>query len=120
MWGGLVPDSIIALSRVIASLHDDQGNVAIEGLHSGPAADVDYPEDRLRAESGAVPGIDWIGSGSAVERLWTKPALRITGLAAPEVAGARNTMVAQARAKTSLRIPPGDTGPTAGAAPRTH
>src|SRR6185503_15679486 len=69
MWGGLVPDSLIALSRLIASLHDDEGNVAVAGLHSGPAADVDYPEDRLRAESGAVAGVEWIGTGSTVERL---------------------------------------------------
>jgi acetylornithine deacetylase/succinyl-diaminopimelate desuccinylase-like protein len=109
MWGGLVPDSIIALSRVIASLHDDAGDVAIPGLHAGPAADVDYPEDRLRAESGAVPGLDWIGTGSAVERLWTKPALSITGLDAPKVDGASNTLVAAARAKISLRVAPGDT-----------
>lgn len=109
MWGGLVPDSLMALSRVVTSLHDDEGNVAIAGLHSGPAADVEYPEDRLRAESGAAPGIEWIGSGSAVERLWTKPALSITGLDAPQVAGASNTLVPAARARLSLRIAPGDT-----------
>jgi len=109
MWGGLVPDSLMTLSRVIASLHDDAGNVAVEGLHSGPAADVDYPEARLRAESGGAPGIEWIGSGSTVERLWTKPALSITGLDAPKVAGASNTLVPAARARISLRIAPGDT-----------
>jgi len=109
MWGGLVPDSLITLSRVIASLHDDLGNVAVKGLHSGPAADVEYPEERLRAESGAVPGIEWIGEGSSVERLWTKPSLSITGLDAPKVDGASNTLVAAARAKISMRIAPGDT-----------
>ncbi len=109
MWGGLVPDSLIALSRLIASLHDDAGNVAIAGLHAGPAAEVDYPEARLRAESGAVPGVRWIGDGSVVERLWTKPALSVTGLDAPQVDGASNTLVASARAKISLRIAPGDT-----------
>ncbi|CUR57891.1 Peptidase M20 [metagenome] len=108
MWGGLVPDALISLSRLIATLHDDAGNVAIEGLYAGPAADVDYPEDRLRAESGAVPGVRWIGSGSVVERLWTKPSLSITGLDAPKVDGASNTLVASARAKISLRVAPGD------------
>ena len=109
MWGGLVPDALITLSRVIASLHDDRGNVAIAGLKSTSAADVVYPEDRLRAESGAVPGIEWIGDGSAVERLWTKPSLSITGLDAPKVEGASNTLVPTARAKISLRVAPGDT-----------
>ncbi len=54
MWGGLVPDSLMTLARLIATLHDDEGNVAVEGLYAGPAADVDYPEARLRAESGAL------------------------------------------------------------------
>ncbi len=109
MWGGLVPDALITLSRMIATLHDDRGNVAVEGLYAGPAADVDYPEERLRAESGAVPGLEWIGSGSTVERLWTKPSLSVTGLDAPKVDGASNTLVASARAKLSMRIAPGDT-----------
>ena len=109
MWGGLVPDALITLSRLIATLHDDEGNVAVSGLVSGPAADVTYPEERLRAESGATAGVHWIGSGSTVERLWTKPALSITGLDAPQVDGASNTLVPAARAKISMRIAPGDT-----------
>lgn len=120
MWGGLVPDALITLSRLIATLHDDKGDVAVAGLHSGPAAEVDYPEERLRAESGAVPGIDWIGSGSTCERLWTKPALSITGLDAPKVAGASNTLIALARARISMRIAPGDTTENAVACLRKH
>lgn len=120
MWGGLVPDALITLSRLIATLHDDAGNVAVDGLYSGPADDIEYPENRLRAESGAVPGLDWIGSGSIVERLWTKPALSITGLDAPKVDGASNTLVAAARAKISLRIAPGDNTDNALACLRAH
>jgi len=120
MWGGLVPDSLMAMARLIASLHDDDGNVTIEGLYAGPAADVDYPEERLRAESGAAEGIRWIGSGSTVERLWTKPALSITGLDAPKVAGASNTLVPLARCRISLRIAPGDTTENAVACLRKH
>jgi cysteinylglycine-S-conjugate dipeptidase len=120
MWGGLVPDALIALSRLIASLHDDDGNVAVAGLHAGPAADVDYPEARLRAESGATAGVRWIGSGTVVERLWTKPALTVTGLDAPRVDGASNTLTPSARAELSLRIAPGDTCENAVARLREH
>jgi acetylornithine deacetylase/succinyl-diaminopimelate desuccinylase-like protein len=120
MWGGLVPDALMTLSRLLASLHDDQGNVAVAGLHSGPAADVDYPEERLLAESGVAPGVEFIGTGSAVERLWTRPSLSITGLDAPKVDGASNTLVATARARLSLRIAPGDTTESAIVALRTH
>ena len=120
MWGGLVPDALMTLSRVIATLHDDAGNVAVAGLHSGPAADVVYPEPRLRAESGATADVEWIGDGSVVERLWTKPALSITGLDAPKVDGASNTLVPTARAKVSLRIAPGDTTANAVECLRRH
>ena len=106
---GLVPDALMTLSRLTASLHDDEGNVVVAGLHAGPAADVDYPKERLLAESGIAPGVEFIGSGSSVERLWTKPSLTVTGIDAPQVDGASNTLAASARAKISLRIAPGDT-----------
>ncbi len=108
MWGGLVPDALMTLARLVATLHDDDGNVAIAGLVSTPAADVDYPEERLRAESGATEGVQWIGTGAAVERLWTKPSLSIIGLDAPKVAGSSNTLVPRAAARLSLRLAPGD------------
>ena len=120
MWGGLVPDALMTLSRVIASLHDDAGNVAVAGLFSGPAAAVEYPEERLRAESGARESTEWIGEGPIVERLWTRPALSVTGLDAPQVDGASNTLVPAARAKLSLRIAPGDTTANAVACLRAH
>ena len=120
MWGGLVPDAIMALTRLLNSLWDDAGNVAVAGLHSGPAADVDYPEERLRAESGAAPGVEWVGDGPVVERLWTRPAITITGLDAPKVDGASNTLTPAARAKISMRIAPGDTTESALAALRAH
>jgi acetylornithine deacetylase/succinyl-diaminopimelate desuccinylase-like protein len=120
MWGGLVPDAIMTLSRVITSLHDDVGNVAVAGLVSGPAAEVEYPEERLRAESGAHGSVEWIGDGPVVERLWTRPALTVTGLDAPKVDGASNTLVPVARAKLSLRIAPGDTTANAVECLRKH
>jgi acetylornithine deacetylase/succinyl-diaminopimelate desuccinylase-like protein len=120
MWGGLVPDALMTLSRLITSLHDDRGNVSVAGLHAGPAADVDYPEKRLLAESGIAPGVEFIGSGTAVERLWTKPALSITGVDAPKVDGASNTLVPLARARISLRIAPGDTTANATECLRAH
>jgi cysteinylglycine-S-conjugate dipeptidase len=120
MWGGLVPDALMALNRVLASLHDDQGNVAVAGLHSGPAASVNYPEARLRAESGIANGVNWIGSGTAVERLWTKPAVTVTGIDAPKVDGASNTLTPVARAKVTVRLAPGDRSTTAFANLQRH
>jgi acetylornithine deacetylase/succinyl-diaminopimelate desuccinylase-like protein len=109
MWGGLVPDAIMALTRLLSTLWTADGSPAVAGLAAGPAADVDYPEERLRAESGAAPGVSWIGTGPVVERLWTQPAITVTGLDAPKVAGASNTLVPVARARVTVRLAPGDT-----------
>ena len=87
MWGGVVPDALMTLARLLATLHDDAGDVAVEGLVGGPAADVDYPQDRARGESGIAEGVDWIGDGPMVERIWTKPAIASTGLDAPAAQG---------------------------------
>lgn len=120
MWGGLAPDALMALVRLLDSLYEADGELAIEGLHAGPAADVDYPEERLRAESGALETTQWIGRGSAVERLWTKPSLTITGIDAPKVEGASNTLTPAARAKLALRTAPGDTSANALACLERH
>ena len=109
MWGGVVPDAIMALTKLLATLWAQDGSPAVAGLVSGPAADVEYPEERLRAESGAAPGTTWIGAGPVVERLWTKPAITVTGFDAPKVAGASNTLVPVARARITIRLAPGDT-----------
>jgi len=108
MFGGVVPDAVMALTRILASLHDDDGTVAIPGLVTGDAADVDYPHERLVAESGLADGVQLIGTGSSVERMWTKPSLTVTGIDAPAVEAASNTLVPAARAMISMRIAPGD------------
>ncbi len=109
MWGGVVPDALTALCRLLASLHDAAGDVAIDGLLATGAADLDYPEGRLRAESGVLDGVELIGTGTAVERLWTKPAAAVIALDATRVADASNTLIPSARAVVSVRLAPGDT-----------
>ncbi len=120
MWGGVVPDALTALCRLVATLHDEEGNVAVEGLLSTEAADVDYPEERIRAEAGIAGGVQLFGSGTAVERLWTKPALAVIGVDATSIEDASNTLVPVARAKISVRIAPGDTTASAMAALVSH
>jgi acetylornithine deacetylase/succinyl-diaminopimelate desuccinylase-like protein len=120
MWGGLVPDAMMAMVRLLATLHDDRGDVAVEGLVSGPAADLEYPEDRIRAESSVLNGVSLIGSGSSVERLWTRPAISVIGLDTTRTAEASNTLVPSVRAKVSLRLAPGDSAASALAALTRH
>ena len=107
MFGGIVPDALTALCKLLGTLHDEAGNVAIEGFAPYPAADLDYPEDRLRAETGVLDGVRWLGEGSVVERLWTRPSVTVLAVDATSVADASNTLAPVARAKVSLRVPPG-------------
>jgi len=106
MFGGVAPDAITALVRTIATLHDADGNVAVAGLKSGVAPDLDYPEQRLRDESGLLDGVELIGTGSILTRMWAKPSITTIGIDAPSVATSSNTLVPAASAKISMRIAP--------------
>ncbi|MET8908257.1 dipeptidase [Micromonospora sp. NPDC004551] len=108
MFGGAVPDALTTLVRLLATLHDDAGNVAVEGLVGREGATVDYPEDRFRAEAGLVYGAELFGTGRITDRLWTKPALAILGVDAPATGEAPNALVPAAKAKLSVRLAPGD------------
>jgi len=108
MYGGPAPDAITALARLLATLHDEQGNVAVAGLFSGDPPPVDMTEDEYRTDIGARPGLQLLGEGTITERLWAKPSIGVLGFDAPSVQGASNTIVPVARAKVSLRIAPGD------------
>ncbi|WP_269801617.1 dipeptidase [Desertihabitans aurantiacus] len=105
-YGGVVPDALTALSRLLATLHDEHGSVAVEGLTGTDGPDLEYPEERLRAETGILDGVRWTGTGSVVSRLWTQPAISVLAIDATPVAQASNTLVPSARAKLSLRVPP--------------
>ena len=104
MFGGAVPDAMSVLVRVLASLHEEDGSCAVAGLRSGSAAELDYPEERLRAESGLLDGVSPIGSGPLLARLWAKPAITTIGIDAPSVATSSNTLLPSASAKVSMRI----------------
>jgi cysteinylglycine-S-conjugate dipeptidase len=118
MWGGVVPDAVTAMVRLLATLHDDRGDVAVEGLVSGPAADVEYPLERVRAESGIADGVELIGS--VVERLWTRPSITTIGLDATRTADASNTLIPAVKAKLSVRLAPGDSAKEAMDRVREH
>ncbi|AGC63725.1 acetylornithine deacetylase ArgE [Mycobacterium liflandii 128FXT] len=107
LWGGVVPDALSVLVRLLASLHDDDGNVAVAGLHESTAAAVDYPPERVRADSGLLDGVTEIGSGSVPQRLWAKPAITVIGIDTTSIAAESNTLIPRARAKISIRIAPG-------------
>lgn len=120
LFGGLYPDALMTLSRVLASLHNDDGSVAVPGLDSDEVEGLTMEEEEASAMAGAVAGLETLGSGSIVSRLWTRPAISVLALDAPPVSEAINQLVPVARAKVSMRTAPGQDNEAALAALRTH
>lgn len=120
MFGGPVLDAVTLLSRLIATLHDDAGDVAVAGLVSAPDPAVDYDEAELRADAGVLDGVRLAGTGPLTARMWTRPSIAVIGMDAPRVATASNTITPKATAKLSLRIAPGQDPVAALAALRAH
>ncbi len=119
-FGGPIPDALTVLARLLATLHTPDGEVAVEGLFRGDADPLDLSEDDLRAQARTVEGLRLIGSGSLTARLWRKPAISVLAIDAPPLREAINQLVPVARAKVSMRIPPGQDTGAAMTALRTH
>ncbi len=120
MFGGPAPDALVALTRMIATLHDGEGNVAVEGLATTEYLGADYDEAAYRADAGVLTGVGLIGSGSIAERLYGRPSINVIGIDAPAVDGALNALVPKARARVSVRLAPGQDPAAAQAAVTKH
>ncbi|WP_369744446.1 dipeptidase [Paenarthrobacter sp. AMU7] len=120
MFGGPVLDAPTLLSRLIATLHDDEGNVAVAGLVARDDVAVDLAEEDYRTDASVLDGVKLAGSGTIASRLWTKPALSIIGMDVPSVDVASNTLIPAARAKFSMRLAPGQDPGSAMDALKTH
>jgi acetylornithine deacetylase/succinyl-diaminopimelate desuccinylase-like protein len=120
LYGGPVPDALTALCRMLATLHDEQGDVAVAGLAHSTADPLDLTEAQLRADAAMLDGVQLIGTGGLTERLWTRPAIAVIGIDAPSVAEASNTLIPVARAKVSMRLAPGEDASRASAALTAH
>ncbi|OYN88743.1 dipeptidase [Parenemella sanctibonifatiensis] len=106
-FGGVVPDALTTLCRLLATLHDDAGNVAVAGVRNAEEPDLDYPAERVVAESGLLPGVQTIGSGGLAGRMWRKPSVSVLAIDATPVDKAANVLAPSARAKVSMRVAPG-------------
>lgn len=120
MYGGAVPDAMLALTKILGSMWDENGSVSISGLISENSVDLAYSEQDLRVDSGLLPSTLPIGEGGILGRLWTKPSLTLIGLDYPSVAISSNTLVPSVSAKLSLRIAPGQVPSEALEALKTH
>lgn len=120
MFGGPALDAVVIASRLIATLHDAEGNVAVAGLVQRDETDVDYSEADLRRDAGILEGMELAGSGSFTSRLWTKPAISVIGMDVTPVDVASNTLIPAVKFLLSLRVTPGQDSTEAGEALAAH
>lgn len=105
-FGGAAPDALIVLLHALASLHDENGNVAVPGLRREPWTGESYSESEFRELAEVDKGLPLFGSGGLGEHLWSGPAITVTGLDALPVDKAVNAVVPTARARINLRVHP--------------
>lgn len=117
IYGGAVLNPISALARMLASLHDADGRVAVEGFYDGvrplepweKAAWARLPlgEESLRAVTGA-PALFGEPGFSALERIWARPTVEINGIGGGyQGEGTKTVIPREASAKLTFRLVPG-------------
>lgn len=120
MFGGAAPDAMLATIQLLATLHDAHGSVAVPGLRSRESETPAMEEADLRRDAALLDGVSLIGRGPVLSRLWSQPAITITGIDAPTVMNASNTLSPSITVKVSARIAPGQTAANAFDALKTH
>jgi acetylornithine deacetylase/succinyl-diaminopimelate desuccinylase-like protein len=98
---------MMALARLLSTLHDDAGNVAIAGVSTTVWDGEDLSEADLRSSADVLDGVGLTGSGPIGGRLWAQPSVNAIGVDMTNIATSSNVLIPEARAKISMRIVPG-------------
>jgi acetylornithine deacetylase/succinyl-diaminopimelate desuccinylase-like protein len=107
VFGGPVPDAMMALAQLLATLHDENGDVAVKGVSSFEWDGMDFSEQDLRAGADMLDGAEVVGTGSVGSRLWSHPSISAIGIDITSIDGSSNVLLPVAKAKLSMRIVPG-------------
>ena len=105
-YGGAAPDALGVLLQALATLHDENGDVAVEGLRREPWTGAGYSEDEFRTWPRSGTACRSSGSGDLGSRVWSGPAITVTGIDITSVDNALNAVYARARAKINPRVHP--------------
>ncbi|MEL4161864.1 dipeptidase [Corynebacterium bovis] len=115
-FGGAAPDALLSLVRLLATLHDDDGLLAVEGLASDARWEGRGPDAAtFRRDAGVLDGVDLPGAAAGLrpdDLTVARASVTVTGLDALPVDDPVNAVPAEAAAVVHLRVPPG-TDPTA-------
>jgi cysteinylglycine-S-conjugate dipeptidase len=105
-FGGAAPDALIALLHALASLHDENGDVAVDGLRRDPWQGASWTDEEFRQLAEMEPGMPFLGSGPLPDRVWSGAAITVIGIDVPSVDGAVNAVSPYARARLNVRVHP--------------
>ena len=112
-----MPNPATALARIIATFHDADGRIAIDGFYDDVrrvgredarrrSASLPFDEEEFRDDVGA-PALDRREGLSVLERLWIRPTCEVNGLLSGYTGeGAKTVLPARAMAKVSFRLVP--------------
>jgi acetylornithine deacetylase/succinyl-diaminopimelate desuccinylase-like protein len=118
MWGGPVPDPVMALSKMLATLVDDEGRIAVKGIReqvtplSAEEAErmkkIPFEEKLFREQVGMVQGAKLLPEGpNPIAQLWRFPSLTVTAIQASTRKGAANIINDAAWGRVTIRTAPG-------------
>ncbi len=113
-YGGPVVNPAMALGRMLATLHDDEGRITIDGFYDDvldwdgetrdAIRDLPFDEDDFEKSLGAAPA-GGEPDYSLLERLWIRPTCEVNGLLSGYTGeGAKTVLPAEAMAKVSFRL----------------
>ena len=119
IYGGAVMNPAMALARILATMHDADGHIAIPGFYDavrdwGVEARKDiralpFNEENFRSETGS-PALFGEKNYSTLERLWMRPTCEVNGMLSGYTGeGAKTVLPAHAMAKVSCRLVPDQT-----------
>lgn len=117
MWGGPVPDATMALCKMLASLTNPDGSIAIPGIlekvkpltaaEQRDIASLPGDRDHFRKQAGLLPGVELLGGARHPwETNWRQPSLAINAFQASSRADARNIICEAAWARVGIRLVP--------------
>ncbi|HEX6134260.1 MAG TPA: dipeptidase [Longimicrobiales bacterium] len=114
-YGGAVANPAAALARIIASFHDADGHILIDGFYDDVRAapefveqirTLPFDEQEYRAEVGVAELFGEKGY-TTYERLWVRPTCEVNGLLSGYTGeGSKTVLPAHAMAKVSCRLVP--------------
>lgn len=116
MWGGPVPDPTMALARMLASLTNADGSIAIPGFYErvrpltqaerDSIATLPVDEKTFREQAGMLPGTQLLGGRPPFESIWRQPSIAVNAIQASSRKDARNVICESAWARVGFRLVP--------------